>query len=138
MNYLKLIRSPLDNCTPGKVYHDDPINHICYTIERPWLSNKPNISCIPPGEYELHRISTPKHPDAFYLSNPDLGVSWNGDTTRTLIEMHIFNFPGESKGCIGPGMSLHPTHWGVSRSADAMKMLNELIKPGEEWRMIIE
>lgn len=130
-----LYRSYLDNCTLGKILIGG--NLICYTVELPYLSNKKNISCVPEGEYLLKCISTINHKDSFFLENIDLGVSWNSNTTRTEIEIHIFNFPHESSGCIGPGLELHPTHWGVSHSAKAMKKLNSIIKKEDEWKLII-
>ena len=126
-----------DLCTTAEWYHNDKL--ICFSIERPWLSNIPFKSCIPPGEYLIKPISTKKHPDSFFLENKDLGVSWSSNTTRTEIEIHIANYVHDVVGCMGPGLELHRKigkNPMVGRSADAMKMLNELID-GEGWKMRI-
>ena len=28
----------------------------CHTLELPWRDNRPNVSCIPPGEYPLRKV----------------------------------------------------------------------------------
>ena len=135
MNILELKRSYLDNGTFGKLSHRGiPIMH---TVERPWLSNQRSISCIPAGVYKLKRYTSTNYPSAFYLENTDLGVSLRGKTQRTAILIHVANFVKDVEGCIGPGMELHPTTWGVSQSRVAMGELNKLIKEGEEWELVI-
>lgn len=51
MGNLVLRRTYLDNCTIGKWSKDGV--HLVYTVERPWLSNKKSVSCIPAGNYNL-------------------------------------------------------------------------------------
>jgi hypothetical protein len=133
---LRLRRNYLDNCTLGKLSLDG-IN-LCYTVEKPWLSNKPFLSCVPSGTYDLIPIKNhDKYSDCWYLSNPDLGVSLNGNTTRTEILVHIANFPENVVGCIGPGLNLHPTKWGVSNSGSAMKYLRNILKDDVKWSIEI-
>ena len=123
---LKLIRAYLDDCTIGKVYHNG--NRIVSTVEKPYLSNQPFISCIPPGTYNLEPFSSKKHPDSFILWNLDLGVGkYKGDSIRYTCLFHIANFPDEVEGCIGPGLKEHPTTWGVASSRKGMKKLSDLI-----------
>ncbi len=124
---LKLERSPLDNCTLGKVYFNGDFQ--CVTVERPWLSNKPFKSCIPPGIYELHEHESPKHGQCYALKNHDLGVGINeGDSIRWGCLIHIANWPRQVEGCMGPGKNLHPKYWGVSSSTDATADLFRLIR----------
>lgn len=91
-----------------------------FSIERPWLGNKPSISCIPAGTYPLK-----------------LGVFYSGDGVggkpdypayeilnvpgRTWIKIHIANLAIQVKGCVGLGKELGAEggHWAVRRSRDA-------------------
>ena len=76
---------------------------------------------MPPGLYSLGSHTK----DRLYIENKDLGVTLYGPSTRTAILIHIANYVHQLKGCIAPGMSLHPTTWGIANSTDAMiKLLN--------------
>ena len=81
-------------------------------LERPWLDNKPSISCIPAGHYKfvrdthgrfqwfrvlnviVDRDKTGKH-RWYRLRNVD---------KRSDIEIHIANLASELMGCIAPCM----------------------------------
>jgi hypothetical protein len=92
-----LIRQPsTPDGTLGEL-RDDDNNHLCFTIERPWLDNKPDVSCIPPGRYEFSRYISPKH-----------GSVWkaNNVPNRTFIEIHPANLADELEGCIGVGSAI--------------------------------
>ena len=134
-NIIDLKRSYLDNCTLGKWTIEGKF--ICYSIELPWISNTPYVSCIPPGEYAIKPINTPKRLNVFYLSNPNLGVGLNkGDATRFGILVHVANFIRNIQGCLGPGLELHPKYWGVADSRLAMKLLNTIITD-DTWKIRI-
>jgi len=137
-NMLKLKRAYLDNCTLGKLFYNGEL--ICHTVEKPWKSNEPFKSCIPAGECAIECHHTEKHPDSFILLNENLGVGRNkGDSIRYGCLIHVANFPDDVVGCIGPGLSLHPSTWGVSQSRKAMDVLRKLIKlESEEWKLLIE
>ena len=60
------------------------------TLERPWLNNQVGISCIPEGEYEVHRDLTGRHT---WFSIKDV-------QDRTFIEMHEGHKVQHSQGCI--------------------------------------
>ena len=98
-----------------------------YTIERPWLDNKPNISCIPNGIYKIERRVSPKFGETWYLPEvPD----------RSWILMHVANFPADVQGCIGLGTSLMGDRIAVSNSRKAIKAFED-ITVGKEWTMQI-
>jgi len=122
---LKLVRSYLDNCTIGKVYYKGEL--IVYTIERPWLNNQKNISCIPAGIYGIEPFNSVKHPDCYLLRNHALSVGSDGLMQRKYCLIHIANFVEDINGCIGPGLKLHPSKWGVMDSRKAMVKLRGLI-----------
>ena len=70
----------------------------CNTVERPDKQNIPGESCIPEGEYiavvSPSTTNSPHFEYAYELQNVP---------GRTLIKIHIANFPSELKGCIGLG-----------------------------------
>lgn len=63
----------------------------CLTIELAWRDNKPDISCIPVGEYLCQRTVKIKHGECFeilYVPN------------RSDILIHKGNFTTDTLGCI--------------------------------------
>lgn len=68
----------------------------CFTIERPWQDNEPNVSCIPDGSYECLPFSGKRFKNVVQVMNvPD----------RSYILFHGANRPSDVQGCIGPGVS---------------------------------
>jgi len=63
----------------------------CKTLEKPFINNVRNISCVPTGKYELKKRWSKKHGEHLIL----LGV--NG---RSLILIHTGNFFFDTQGCI--------------------------------------
>lgn len=74
---------------------------VLFTVERPWLDNKPFISCIPAGSYTVRKRDGSnqdlKYPDAWEVL--DVEGRWG-------ILFHIANKPSEVVGCIGPNRAL--------------------------------
>ncbi|CAH6961237.1 conserved hypothetical protein [Vibrio chagasii] len=99
----------------------------CYTVEKEWKNNEPFVSCVPAGDYDLVLHNSPKYGSSYALVNENLGVTINGPSTRTHCLVHIANWPSEVTGCIGVGMAMHPTKWGVASSAKAMVKLMQLL-----------
>ena len=69
---------------------------LCVTVERPWLGNQEDISCIPAGVYRF----------AHYQS-PTKGLVWLGQNipSRDEVEIHAANLASQLKGCIAVGAS---------------------------------
>lgn len=69
----------------------------CKTLERPWKDNKPNISCIPKGEYICKYTFSPKFMKFTYqiMNVPN----------RSGIRIHSANFFFDLLGCISLGDS---------------------------------
>jgi hypothetical protein len=68
---------------------------VCVTAERPWLDNRPNVSCIPKGLYKV-KLQTHYGKTRHYPAYEVLDVPGRKD-----IELHIGAFPLEhSEGCI--------------------------------------
>lgn len=65
-----------------------------YTLERPWLNNAANVSCIPVGEYDavfLPRSGSGKYRNVYHVLHV---------IERSGILMHNGNLVRHSKGCI--------------------------------------
>jgi len=91
-------------------------SNLLYTVERPWLANQHNVSCIPEGDY----LCKPKffthgggYPAVEVLDVPN----------RSDILFHIANWPENVKGCIGVGNELGvlANKWAVLDSSQAFK-----------------
>ena len=78
------------------------------TLERPWLGNQNNISCIPAGTYNVLATQSVRFGRLMYLVKdvPD----------RAGIRIHPANLPSELQGCIALGTD-------IGRTAAKGKML---------------
>lgn len=73
----------------------DPDNlFLCFTIERPWLDNKQQLSSIPPGRYLVKKRVSPKYGHHWHLQDVP---------GRSLILIHDANIMTELRGCIAVG-----------------------------------
>jgi hypothetical protein len=84
----KLIREYREYDTVGTIQLKNSAGTIT-TLERPWLNNKPNVSCIPEGTYEVHRDRHGRHTWFKILDVKD----------RTFIEIHEGYKVSHSAGC---------------------------------------
>jgi len=75
--------------THGVLIKDDM--PFAVTLERPWLLNKVNTSCIPAGEYICKRIVSPKFGRTYEIT---------GVEDRSHILFHSGNWVDDSSGCI--------------------------------------
>jgi len=74
----------------GRLYIDG--SYVCNTLERPWLSNKPQVSCIPTGIYDVIVAQSPR----FGRELPRiLNVP-----SRSGVLIHRGNYVTDSTGCI--------------------------------------
>lgn len=71
--------------TFGKLSTDSGFE--CYTGELPWKDNKPNISCIPTGVYQVSMRVSPKHGNCYGIE---------GVPKRSDVEIHAGNFCGDT------------------------------------------
>lgn len=114
------------------------------TIERPWLPNPDGpggqigLSCVPDGQYVLRHHDSPRFPDTFALTNPELGVYYQTRPEgqawgRTAILMHQANRVREVIGCIAVG-ERHGRLYGsraVLASKAGMDRLRALLRGSE-------
>jgi len=110
-------------------YYDKDVKFSQYTIELPWRENQKGISCIPEGVYNVTRHKSPIFGDCFLVNNVE---------GRSEILFHSLNFvygsKVESKGCIGPALSLGDInkdgHLDGQSSKDALKVLIKYFPKG--------
>lgn len=104
----------------------------CYTVERPWLDNKPFVSCIPEGEYDifLSRYNRGGYPAYEVMDVPN----------RTLIKIHVANTMDDVLGCIGPGLALGyiDQKWAVTSSKAALKTFMAEMDGDKVGKLIIK
>lgn len=107
-----LLRRYYDDRTEGKFVM--PWGTFCYNLERPWLNNEVNESCIPEGEYVVKRDKVGRW--QYYRVMDVKG--------RTNIELHAGNVVSHSDGCLLPCMELKDGRGIRSREA-CQKFLDE-------------
>ena len=84
-----------------------------FTVERPWLDNQQNVSCIPTGFYKLGRVDSPRFgPNTWQIENV---------SGRSHILIHVGNTAADVIGCVAIGMGLFPQLQGVSSSKQAIE-----------------
>lgn len=128
MRELKLITFGTDDVTMGKLYEGKEF--ICHTIERPWLKNAKNVSCIPAGSYSVKLVNSPKFKITFEVKNVP---------GRTHILFHKGNAVSDSLGCIIPVSSIDSFQGkigGLSSGRALTKFLNRM--EGESFNLTIE
>ena len=108
-------------------------NFLCLTIELPWRKNKPLVSCIPEGRYELAIRFSKRH---------GLHLQVMAVPGRSLILIHkANNARKELKGCIAPvresvspgiGKDSHPAFNAL------LKQVSDYLENGEQvWLSIV-
>jgi hypothetical protein len=105
--------------TYGVLTPVDPLRApFAVTLERPWVNNTPQKSCIPVGVYECQRINSPKFGNTFTVTNVP---------NRSHILFHAGNIAADSLGCIliGHGFDAVKGTEGVVSSA---KEFQEFLK----------
>lgn len=103
------------DCTLG-VVTDKNKEIICYSLELPWLDNKPEISCIPPGTYTVSINNGEKK-----------GFRLNNVIGRRDILIHIGNTVKDSKGCLIWGSSAGKLG-GIDGVRDSTVTINSLLQ----------
>jgi hypothetical protein len=98
------------------------------TLERPWIPDPAGQpggmqgrSCVQPGLYYLVLHDSEAHPETWALVNPKLGVTHWGPSQRSVVLIHIANFPSELRGCIAPGL---------------IRGVQSVLKSGAAWAQI--
>jgi len=106
-----------------------------FTVERPWLENWLNVSCIPTGGYDVEPSVFQRgdggrgYPAAEVLEVPG----------RSAIKFHGANWPWQVQGCIGPNLSLAPGDDGCPlRGRNSRVALARLLEETDGGRFRLE
>lgn len=111
----------------------------CYTVERPWVGNEPNRSCIPEGVYDLGlRRSSPV---VERTTGGEFREGWEvrDVTGRTYIMLHPGNTLRDTEGCICPGRHLGyiTDVWAVTDSRVTFRRLMRELGQRGSWTLDI-
>ena len=120
---IKLTRThKLDGCTIGVLQVGENVYN---TLEKPWLNNSPNISCIPLGHYKFVPHGWDLNSKLKYKNVWRL-LSVQG---RSAILIHAGNKAKHTMGCIlvGKGVNIRNGKASVTDSMDAINELRELL-----------
>ncbi len=115
----------------GTLSQFDSGQFICFTLERPWLDNQKDVSCIPSGAYLCSRYTSPHHGSTFII---------NGVEGRDSILFHKGNFVTDSKGCVlvGIGVELvEEEQLILNSSALAFKRFMERLKDVNSFALVV-
>jgi len=102
-----------------------------YTIEREWKDNQNNISCVPPGKYDLESFDSTRFGRTWCLVNHSLGVYKYNTNGRFAILFHPANYATDLAGCIGVGKDImNNPKAGVTNSNAAFGKLKLILDNG--------
>lgn len=104
------------NETIGTLHIEGADLPVLYTVERPWLNNKPRASCIPAGTYRFVPHNGTKFKNVWRLENVP---------GRSAILIHIGNTANAVIGCIAVGLR-RAKFGGRPGVADSSKAINLL------------
>jgi hypothetical protein len=116
--------------TIGGLYVND--RFICFTLELPWEENKPNVSCVPAGEYILRWEYS-----AHFESN-----LWElkGVPGRSEVKIHVANKLSQLRGCIAVGMGIKLGDNGffkTTSSRSALNALHDITMLGDNGKIVL-
>lgn len=108
-----------------------------YTLERPWDGNKPFVSCIPEGTYQLQWYASPKFGPTWALLGDTVSLQ-PSSKARSAILVHSANTTDQLQGCIALGTTLGVLNgrWAVANSRSAVQSFLERSK-GHDLRIEI-
>jgi hypothetical protein len=108
----------------------DPNGYIPFavTLELPWMSNKPFISCIPSSIYTCERVMSPKYGTTFEVKDV---------FNRSNILIHWGNLDDNTQGCIllGESFGVLKGEPAIMDSMKAFKEFMQILKGEEEFRL---
>lgn len=99
------------------------------TLERPWLANRRNVSCIPAGAYEavLRDITRFGRTNKKFGNKVRYVVEVMNVPDRSGILLHPLNYPHQTQGCIGVGWGFADSSGStvITDSTNAINSLND-------------
>lgn len=87
---MKLVinRAYFNDCTIGRMSYG---SLSFFSLELPSLNNQQNVSCIPEGEYQCEKITSPSLGECIEIKDVE---------GRTYIRIHTGNYTSQIKGCV--------------------------------------
>ncbi|AUR91892.1 hypothetical protein NVP1166O_31 [Vibrio phage 1.166.O._10N.261.51.C7] len=123
-------RRYFEELTLSEVFTDKG-EFVCRLVERPYLNNQPNVSCVPEGVYIFSPHKSPSQGDCFILEAHSLGVytQTHPKAVRTHILWHVGNTAKDVIGCAAVGQEFTSIGgaWGVNNSRVTLDRLKKLI-----------
>lgn len=109
-----------DEVTMGMIKIQGVDHPPIFTLENPYIDNKPYISCIPPDSYVCEKFNGAKFKDVWQL----MGVP-----DRSYILIHHGNREADTSGCVlvGLGAGILNGEPAVLSSRDAMDLLRDIL-----------
>lgn len=107
------------------------------TLELPWKNNAPQISCIPPGYYQITATKNRTLPNKKVLP---MTFEILGVPGRSGVLIHALNYPSETRGCIGVALSFagSPDYEQIHNSSAGMKEIEALARFHTDGFIVIE
>lgn len=126
--YVTLERSYTPWGTLGKLV--TPNAPVLRTLERPWLLNEKNVSCIPEGVYTCKRVESPRFGSTFEVCDVE---------NRTHILFHALNEITETQGCIGVGerLLIRKNEYFLSNSRKGLNLFLAAFDGVDEFKLIV-
>src|SRR5687768_8313432 len=100
-----------------------------WTLEDTWAGNKPNVSCIPAGEYGVRITYSPR----FKIITPELV----GVPNRSSIRIHPGNDESDTTGCILVGTWVNPSMNKIFDSREAFGTLMNILSHSEDITILV-
>ncbi len=110
------------------------------TVEPPWVYNRPSVSCLPPGVYDLEPHHSEAYPHSWALVGDGVAHFDDGVSARSTCLLHVANWAHQLRGCIGPGSSIRMIQGtlGVSHSLLTMRAIDAYLMDLRERNPQIE
>ena len=118
--------------TSGVLLDTTGLVPFCVTLELPWRSNKPNVSCIPAQEYTCKKTDSSRFGETYEVMDV---------FQRTHILFHKGNLDDDTKGCIllGESFGVLREEPAVLQSRDAFTEFKDIVlKDNNEFRLEIK
>ena len=121
-----------------KERHDATLGVLCIddyprmvTLDKPWLGNQKDISCIPTGRYQMSRFHSPKFGETFLVERVK---------ERSGILFHKGNIAHDTRGCILVGMEFGVTMGTsmITESRDAFEWFLRYLSGVDEAELTIK
>lgn len=114
-------------------------NFKCYTVERPWLNNQGQVSCIPEGDYVLVLYNSPKFGKVYAITGCTVSLFPDAIHARSSVLIHPANTIDDIEGCIGLGTDTGciNSKWGVINSVSTIKAFMDSLNGEDNIPMTI-